>query len=152
MRITSSGLLRSAAIVTGLFALGHTSGYPWTPGTTPAAQAVATDMQRVSFEAEGALCSYWNFYLGFGLIISFALAALALVLWWLAPLARKNARDAAPLVAVALGFMAANSWLSYRYFFLLPALFSVVACVLLAAVLLLARSESGSTDARARAA
>ncbi|HEX6244711.1 MAG TPA: hypothetical protein VFZ61_27520 [Polyangiales bacterium] len=141
MRITSSGLLRTASVVTALFALGHSSGYPWTPGATAAAQAVARDMQRVTFEAEGALCSYWNFYLGFGLIVSCGLASVALMLWWLAPLARKLPRDAAPFIGIALAFMTANSWLSFRYFFLIPGLFSVVACALLISALLVARSE-----------
>jgi hypothetical protein len=118
------------------------SGYPWTPGETTEAKVVVEHMQAVVFEAEGARRTYWDFYLGFGLIVGAGLGSVALILWSLAPLAREHPGRAAAPTAWALVFMALNAWLSQRYFFLLPAAFAVVTVVLLIAALERMRKEA----------
>jgi hypothetical protein len=122
-------LLRSAAIASLLYCLGHTSGFPWTPGTGERASAVVQQMQTIRFEAEGVTRTYWDFYLGFGIIISVFLAGQALSLWCIERLG-KPAR-LAPLLGVFLLGALVNAYLSYRYFFALPAIFSVVIALLL---------------------
>lgn len=108
--------LRIAAATTALLFAGHMSGFPWTP--EPAALLEAMKSQR--FEVMGFARTYWDFYLGFGLLVGAYLALKAACLWLAARLLRNHAAEArafmlvlfvVTLVAVALDFM---------YFFTAP--------------------------------
>lgn len=125
-------LLRAAAVVSLLYCLGHTSGFPWAPGTGEAATAVVQQMQAVPFEVDGETRTYSDFYLGFGFIISVFLAGQAVSLWCIERLAAPEPARLVPLLVVmSLGALV-NAYLAYRYFFALPAIFSVVITLLLA--------------------
>jgi hypothetical protein len=137
-------LLRAAAMVSLLYCLGHTSGFPWTPATGAGASAVVQQMHAVEFETEGATRTYWDFYLGFGIIISVFLAGQALSLWCIERLAPPAPARLAPLLGVLLLGALANAYLAYRYFFALPAIFSVVIALLLGCAILRARSAPPS--------
>jgi hypothetical protein len=63
-------LLRIAAVITFLYFAGHTAGMPWTPAVGPAELPVLEAMKSHSFNAEGFTRTYWDFYFGFGAIIS----------------------------------------------------------------------------------
>lgn len=131
--------LRVASGVSVLYCAGHTAGYPWTPGTTTDAQAVVAQLHGVSFDAMGVQRTYWDFYVGFGLIISAFLLAQAAWLWSLAAIARHDARIVVPGTAATLGAVVVNAYLSYRYFFAAPAVLAVVIGALLSAALFAAR-------------
>ena len=73
--------LRIAAVITLLYSAGHTAGMPWTPFTNPEATSVLEAMKTHSFEAQGFKGTYWDFYFGFGIIISVFLLVQAVVLW-----------------------------------------------------------------------
>lgn len=140
-RPSSTALLHAAAVVSLLFFLGHLSGYPWTPGETSQAEAVVAQMRSVQFETLGAQRSYWDFYVGFGLLVSAGLLLVTATLWTLVPLMREqSARVVAPAVC-ALAFLVVNAVLSQLYFFWLPTALAVLATLLLAAALLRARAE-----------
>jgi hypothetical protein len=130
-----SALLRAASVFAGLYCLGHMSGYPWTPGTTDAARAVVTQMQSVQFEAMGASRTYWDFYFGFGLISGADLALASALLWWLASLARRDARQVRPILWVVIAALLANAYLTYRYFFAVPTAFALLIAALVAGAL-----------------
>lgn len=138
---SSTSLLRAAALVSLLFALGHMSGYPWTPGESAEAGAVVDHMHSVSFEAVGAQRSYWDFYLGFGLLVGAGLAVVAALLWCSARLERQQPGVAAAPAACALVFMAVNAWLSYRYFFAIPTALAVTTMLILAVALVRMRKR-----------
>ena len=62
---------RLASYVLGLYAMGHTAGaLISTPKFGTAADAVATSMKSVHFEAQGFETSWYGFYLGFGWFVS----------------------------------------------------------------------------------
>lgn len=124
-------LLRVASIIALVFALGHTSGGPWTPSEEPNAAAVVEAMKSVSFDAMGTSRSYWDFYFGFGANISVYMFAQAALLWLLAALAKTQPASARPFVAVMLASCAANGFLAWRYFFVLPLVLSVVMAICL---------------------
>ena len=131
--LSSSTFIRIASVVTLLYCLGHMSGYPWTPGATLESEAVITQMRKVIFEAEGATRSYWDFYFGFGLIVGAFLGVQSFALWGVAAIARRDARIVVPILVVfVVGFLV-NAYLSSRYFFALPAVFSLVIAALLVA-------------------
>lgn len=146
-RLSSSGLLRASAVVSLFYCLGHQSGAPWTPVQGAPPDNVVALMHQVSFRTMDVTRTYWDFYFGFGLIITTFLAGQAAALWLLARIARSDAALAVPLAALFFVGASLNAVLSYRYFFVLPALFSVVIAALLAGSIVVARRGS-----RARAA
>jgi hypothetical protein len=134
-RLSTTTLLRGAAIVSLLFCLGHMSGYPWTPGEAAEAKAVVEQMQGVSFEAVGAQRTYWDFYLGFGLLVGAGLALVTAMLWSIAKLAGEQPRQAVAPTACAWLFMVVNAALSHLYFFWIPTSLAVTAALVLSLAL-----------------
>jgi hypothetical protein len=63
-------LLRAASAVMLLLAIGHTLGNPWTPAQGPDALAVVAAMRDYHFNVMGLERSYFNFYVGFGWMLS----------------------------------------------------------------------------------
>src|SRR5437763_6264408 len=116
----SSTFLRIASIITLLYFAGHTSGIPWTPDVGPGAMAVLEAMKSHSFDAMGSTRTYWDFYFGFGVIISLYLLTQAVVLWQLGYLAKTDALRVRPIVAVFFVAFIANTVLAWKYFFVLP--------------------------------
>src|SRR5690348_3484713 len=89
--------LRLAAVISLVFAVGHTLGglKGWSPiGQT----AVLTAMRTFRFEVGGVNRSYFEFYRGFGFLLSVYLVLQAVLLWQLGSLARANRLLARPLV------------------------------------------------------
>jgi len=130
----TSTLLRIAAVLMFLYFAGHTSGAPWTPGEAPADIAVVDAMKSDHFQVIGVSRSYWDFYFGFGLIISAMQLLQAVVLWQLGTLAKTDAARLRPIIAVFFVSLVVNAILSWMYFFAIP----IVMALLIAICLLLA--------------
>jgi hypothetical protein len=125
-------LLRIAAILTLLYAAGHTMGMPWTPSTGPQQSALIEQMKSNPFEVMGSVRTYWDFYFGFGVAISAYLVVQAVVLWLLAPLASGNALQLRPIIAAFLIAFAVNAVIVYMYFFVVPLILALATAVCLA--------------------
>ena len=132
-------LLRIAAIISFLYFAGHTAGMPWTPAVGPAEAPVIEAMKSRVFDAMGAQRSYWDFYFGFGVIISAFLLALSVVLWQLGALARNGAAPLRPVIASLLVMFVANAILGWVYFFAVPAVMAAAIAVCLVLALVAAR-------------
>lgn len=136
--------LRIAAVITLLYFAGHTAGMPWTPFTDPEAVPVLDAMKNQSFEAKGFKGTYWDFYFGFGVIISAFLLAQAVVLWQVGSLAKTDAIRVRPIVASFLVAFIVNAALAWKYFFAVPAVMAAVIALCLAIALVLAgRTNAG---------
>jgi hypothetical protein len=124
-------LYRIASVLLVLFALGHTLGFrqlqpEWN------ADSVVASMRAVHFEAQGFNRTYWDFYSGFGLFVSVFLLFTAVLSWQMSSLpAATLAQLRGPAWTLALCF-AALAVLSWRYFFVLPIVFTVVLTLLFA--------------------
>jgi hypothetical protein len=127
----ASWLYRIASVLLLLFAVGHTVGFlqidpKW------GVDSLVQSMKSVRFNANGSDRTYWDFYVGFGLFVTVLLVFASLVAWQFGGL------PAATLAAMrisAWGFVvcfAAVAYLSWRYFFLIPVIFSIVICLCLA--------------------
>ncbi len=135
--------LRIAAVVTLLYFAGHTAGMPWTPYTDPEALAIIEAMKNHRFEAEGLKGTYWDFYFGFGIIISVFLFVQAAVLWQVASLAKTDAIRVRPIVVSFLVAFIMNAALAWKYFFAVPVVMSgVIALCLAIALVLASRSQT----------
>jgi len=114
-------LLRIGSIITLLYFTGHTAGMPWTPAAGPGELPVIEAMKTHRFETEGFARTYWDFYSGFGVIISAFLLLQAVVLWQLGSLARTGAVQVRPIVASFLVAFVVNAILVWMFFFAVPA-------------------------------
>jgi hypothetical protein len=130
-------LLRMAALIALVYAAGHTAGAPWTPAIGPEQLPVIEGMKSQRFFAEGVMRTYWDFYQGFGVIISAFLCLQAAALWLLGSLAKANAPSLRPVIAVFLAATLVNAGLAWAYFFAVPAILAgaISACLVAALVL-----------------
>ena len=97
--------------------------------------ALIQSMRSVHFQANGADRTYWDFFVGFGLFVTALLVFASIVAWQLGSL---PASVLANLRLSAWGFVlcfAFVAFLSWRYFFIVPVLFSIsiLICLTLAA-------------------
>jgi hypothetical protein len=124
-RMTTSLLYRIASVLLVLFALGHTLGFRRTSGMEGADSVVAL-MQSVHFTVQGNRRAYWDFYVGFGLFVTVFLLFAAVLSWQLGGMSR-DLLIRMPVVTWGFSIcFAAVTILSWKYFFPVPALFSVL--------------------------
>jgi hypothetical protein len=91
-------------------------------------------MTTVRFDVMGASRSYLDFYMGFGWSIGVAMLMQAALLWQLGAMVRTNARQTRAMIAVIAIANLVSALIALKFFFLVPALFSLVQiAVLLAA-------------------
>jgi len=126
----ASLLYRIAAVLLLLFDAGHTSGFPW---SDPKWGVDLGPMRSTHFYILGFSRTYWDFYVGFGLFVTVFLL-LAVVLAW--QLARLPPESLALMSGTAWAFalcFAAITVLSWKYFFIIPIVFSIVITLCLTA-------------------
>jgi hypothetical protein len=128
----TSTLLKIAAILMFLYFAGHTAGAPWTPGEAAADVAVVDAMKSSHFPVIGMSRSYWDFYFGFGLIISVMQLFQAVLLWQLATLAKTDDARLRPIIAIFCASLIINAILSWMYFFPIPLVMAVLIAICLA--------------------
>jgi hypothetical protein len=124
--------LRIASIITLLYFAGHTSGVPWTPDADAGPVPVLEAMKSHSFEILGSTRTYWDFYVGFGIIISLYMLMQAVVLWQLASLAKTDPLRVRPIVASFFVAFIVNTILAWKYFFVIPMVVSAAISMCLA--------------------
>ena len=125
---------RIAAVLLLLFSIGHTLGFRQTDPQWKA-DAVVADMQKIHFNAQGFDRSYWDFFVGFGLFVSVFLLLSAILAWQLGGLkAEVLAMIPAVKWSLALCFIGVTI-LSWKYFFVVPVVFSsvITLCLIVAA-------------------
>jgi hypothetical protein len=127
----ASLLYRIASILLLLFAAGHTFGFSRIDPEWHL-DSLVSSMRSIHFNANGFQRTYWDFYIGFGLFVTVLMVFAAIVAWQLAGLAPGTL---AAMRISAWGFVvcfAAVAYLSWRYFFIIPLLFSVAILLCLA--------------------
>lgn len=126
-------LYRVASVLLLLFAVGHTIGFRRVDPRWGVDAAIGT-LKATRFDVQGFSRTYWGFYTGFGLFVSALLLLGAALAWQLGGLPRE-VLTSMPLVTwgLALCFVVVT-FLSWRYFFIAPVVFSgLIALCLLAA-------------------
>jgi hypothetical protein len=132
---------RIAAYLALLFCAGHTlGGMIVQKSLGPASDVVLAAMKSTHFVFNGADCTWYGFWFGFGLTVSAFLllvAVTALVLDRVTPDAWPQVQLIAWALIVAMAF---NGVMAWRYFFAGPTIFSVaIVALLVAGTLLKAR-------------
>jgi hypothetical protein len=136
--MTTTLFLQIASVISLIFTLGHIAGglRKWSPmGDNEVLKA----MTAVRFDTMGANRSYLDFYMGFGWSIAVAMVMETAVLWQMATLARTDPVSVRPLIAVIALATIASAVIAWRFIFPMPALFSIILVILLAAAFVVAR-------------
>jgi hypothetical protein len=118
---------RIAAVLLLLFFAGHTWGAMIRqPGFGVASDGVLALMKNVSFSANGTTCTWYGWWAGFGWMVSVFFLFSALVAWRLAT------RPDSTLGWALCAACCINFYLSLKWFFAPPAVFSALIAVCLA--------------------
>jgi len=135
--LMATWLLRIAAVISLLFAVGHTLGgmKKWSP---MGENEVLKAMETVRFDAMGANRSYLDFFMGFGWSISVFLLLQSVLLWQMASLIRSNAMQVRPMIAMFALATLASGAIAWRFILPLPALFSAALLIVLVAAFMTA--------------
>ena len=129
--MSSAAFYRISAALLVLFAGGHTIGFRRVDPRW-GIDAVVSGMQTTRFDVQGLSRTYWGFYVGFGLFVTVLLLFAAILAWQLGKLPAE-VLHAMPLLTwgFALTFIAVT-YLSWRYFFPAPVIFSAIIALCLA--------------------
>jgi hypothetical protein len=124
-------LLKIGAIILFVYSTGHTFGaVVFYRAHSPEEAAIIDSMKdyHVPLKVSSAR-TLWDFFYGFGLAVGFLNYALAAIAW----IAARQAGQACPFVGhISLVLAAAclsQTYLSWRYFFMMPLLLSSVAAL-----------------------
>jgi len=123
-------LLRITSIISLLFAVLHTIGGAdsWSPvGETDVLRA----MRSYHFNAGGVSRTYLDFYLGLGFTVGVYLLLQAVLLWQLAAIVNVDSVRIRPMIVSFFVASLACGFLSWKFIFAAPAIFSVVIAALL---------------------
>ena len=89
-------------------------------------------MKSNQFDVMGAIRSFWDFFIGFGLTISVSSLVQAVVFWQLAGLAKTEPRRIRPIIAAFVFANLGFAVLAWRYFFVPPLVGAVLITIVLA--------------------
>ena len=137
----ASTFYRIAAVLLLLFDVGHTLGFRQSDPKWGVDTLLAS-MRSIRFDVQGFSRTYWDLFVGAGFNVSVFLLFAAVLAWQLGGFpAETLARMRGIAWAFALCFVVVTI-LSWRYFFLLPIVFSLMITVcLIAAAWLPAKSH-----------
>ena len=128
--------LRIASALTLIHCILHTvGGVLASPRHGVEEFSVIETMKSHRFDVMGSMRSYWDFFFGYGLFATLGLAVQAILLWQLGQLIRENylwGRKVAALLFLNYLGMAVISW---RYFFIAPAITELLIAACLASAL-----------------
>ena len=132
--------LRIASVLTLIHCILHTVGGVFgSPQHGAEEIAVIHAMKSHRFDFLGSMRSYWDFFFGYGLFITLVLLILAILFWQLSVFWTRNpalVRSIIVLFSINFLVMAIVSW---RYFFIAPAITELLIAVCLGIAVMLAK-------------
>jgi hypothetical protein len=132
LRETYFNEFRLAAYVLVLYTLGHTLGAVInTPQFGVGSDAVVTLMKSVRVVVQGAECTWYGFYRGFGAFVSIYFAFSVYVTWLLGGTSGEDRRCLLPIGWAMFASHACGAVVAVIYFFPVPIVLSILVTVLL---------------------
>jgi hypothetical protein len=129
--MNASLLLKIGAIILFVYSTGHTFGAViFYRAHSPEEAAIMDSMKgyRVPLKVSSAR-TLWDFFYGFGLAVGFLNYALAAIAWIAARQAAQSAPFVGPISLILTAACLSQTYLSWRYFFKMPLLMSLVAAL-----------------------
>jgi hypothetical protein len=125
-------LYRAATILLLIFCTGHTLGGMLLQSSRgPEADAVFESMKLVKFNFNGATCTWYNFWFGFGIEASINQLLSAVIAWQLDKVPPEQWDVVKGLAWALVAAQLASTVLSWTYFFAGPGVLSTVVTTLL---------------------
>ncbi len=122
-------LFEIAAVLTVLFAAGHTLGFLTLKPPTAEGVAARDAMNSARFEVAGTTVTYSRLFTGFGLFMTVYLLFSAYLAWHLGTLAARDPAAVGTLGWIFFAVQVVNAALSWIYFFLPPRVLSTLAAL-----------------------
>lgn len=135
-------LYRTASMIFGLFAAGHTYGFLSFRPASAEGRAVWEAMNNVQFQQGAASLTYGRFYVGFGLSATVSMLFLAFLAWHLGTLARNNPQAIGPLGWAMFVVQFVSIGMNWKFFALPTAIFAAVLAAILGCAAWLVGSAS----------
>ena len=133
-------LLRVASVLTFIHAALHTVGVFGTPKDS-AQLAVIETMKAHQFLVMGSPRSYWDFFFGYGLILSVCLLVEAVVFWQLGEIAKSQPKLIRPILGAFILAFCGTAIIAGQYFFIAPAATEAIIAACLAGAYVTAREN-----------
>jgi hypothetical protein len=140
--------LRIVAILMALGDIGHTSGVLRTIPRSLSEGGLLGPLQAFHITMMGTSRTHWDFYVGFGLSVSFQFLLIAGLAWMAGNLAETEPARARPFIYLLLAAQLAGGYIGVAYFFLAPIAVTLLTVICLVWSLVLTRP---SAAARTRA-
>jgi hypothetical protein len=151
LRDRYANAFRLASGLLVLYALGHTMGaVVAVPSFGIASDTVVALMQSVHVRSQGADCTWYGFYRGFGVMVTAFFLLSAVLAWHLGGLTLRAQRDLAPVAWTLFASHLAGAVVTWVYFFPAPIVFSTLIATLLGFACL--RSHRSGQEAHALSA
>src|SRR6266478_1250609 len=141
----ASVFYRIAAVLLLLFEAGHTSGFPW---SDPKWGVDLASMQSTHFHIMGFSRTYWDFYVGFGLFVSVFLLLAVVLAWQLGGLPPESLARMRGTAWTFARCFAGITVLAWKYFFILPIVFSIAVTLCLTAAAWLSAKQVSKAPLR----
>jgi len=117
--------LRVASVLTLIHAVLHTIGGVF--GKPREEQvAVIEAMKAHQFLVVGSPRTYWDFFFGYGLILSICLLVEGVLFWQLGEIAKSQPKLIRPILAAFILAFCGTAIIAGRYFFIAPAVTEVI--------------------------
>src|SRR5438046_10015605 len=131
----ASLLYRIASVLLILFAIGHTLGFRRVDPRWKL-DSIIVALRSTHFEVQGLNRTYWDFYVGFGLFVTVLLLFTAILTWQLGGLPKDHLSEMRLVAWSLAACFVVVTFLSWKYFFIVPVIFSgvVAICLILAAL------------------
>jgi hypothetical protein len=127
--------LRIAFVLTLLHCVLHTGGVFSSPRHGAEEIGVVKTMKAHQFDVFGSMRSYWDFLFGYGLFLTIGLLVQAILFWQLAMFAKTSATTnptwIKPILALFFFNCLAMAMISWKYFFVGPAVAQLLIAVCL---------------------
>ena len=137
--------LRIASILTLIHCILHTvGGVLAAPKHGTEQVSVIEAMKSHRFDVMGSMRSYWDFFFGYGLIVTLALFVQAVLFWQLGRSIKTNPGSAKPIVLLFFLNYVGMAMISWRYFFIAPALTEALIALSLVLALTLENNAENS--------
>jgi hypothetical protein len=143
--MSSTLYLRIASVLTIIHAILHTVGGVLSKPRNGATEIAVIDaMKSQSFNVMGSMRTYWDFFYGYGWLLGLALLVEGILFWQLATIAKTNAEQLRPIIALfCLNFLV-TTVIAWKYFFIAPAVTEILIAAFLAAAYVAAASQKAA--------
>jgi hypothetical protein len=124
--------LRIASVLTIIHAILHTIGGVLSKPRNGAPEiAIIEAMKAQAFNVMGSMRTYWDFFFGYGLMVAVTLLVQGILFWQLGNIAKTNPQVRPIILLFCLNFLAVTI-ISWKYFFIAPAVTELLIAAFLA--------------------